>query len=68
MKNSYRSLHEPIKEQNELDGKIQEQEEGKSGLCFDSLKKLTIEIFRYHDIGASRFSFLLNHVVCQKLS
>ena len=42
-----------MKEANELSHQIDEIEQGESGYIFDSIKKLVVETYRYHDIRVS---------------
>ena len=49
-KNQYKELNEA----NELSDQIDDFEQGESGYIFDSLKELTVKMFRYHDKRASR--------------
>ena len=50
-KNQYEELHEA----DELNHQIDEFEQGESGYIFDSIKKLTVKMFKYHDIKASSY-------------
>ena len=58
IRNSYRNLFGPIREQNVFDDKLQEYEQRESGCSFDSILKLTIKYFWHHDRGASSYSTL----------
>ena len=49
----FKNQHEGLNEANELSHQIVEFEQGESGYLFDSRKKLTVKMFRYHDIRAS---------------
>ena len=51
--NRYKNLFGLKDERKELDAKIQEDEQGRSGFSFDSMMKLTFNFFKYHYIGAS---------------
>ena len=53
--NMFRNQHEEVNESNELNHEIDEFEQGESGYIFDGIKKSTVKMFRYHDIGASRY-------------
>ena len=44
-----------MNEANDLNNQIDEFEEGESGYTFDSITKLTIKMFRYHDKRASSY-------------
>ena len=57
--NKFKNQHEEVNEANELGHQIEEFEQGESGYIFDSLKKLTVKMFRYHDIRASSYCKLL---------
>ena len=53
LKNKFKNQHEEVNEDNELSHQIDEFEQGESGYIFDSIKKLTVKMFKYHDIRAS---------------
>ena len=53
--NEFKNQYEEVNEANELSHQINEFEEGESGYIFDSLKKLTVKMFKYHDIRASSY-------------
>ena len=53
--NNFKNQYEELNEANELSHKIDEFEEGESGYIFDSIKKLTVKMFKYHDIRASSY-------------
>ena len=53
--NRFKNQHEEVNEVNELSDQIDEFEQGESGYIFDSIKKLTVKMFRYHDIRASSY-------------
>ena len=53
--NKFKNQHEEVNEANELSHQIDEFEEGESGYLFDSIKKLTVKLFKYHDIRASTY-------------
>ena len=55
LKNRFKNQHERLNEANELSHQIDEFEQGESGYIFDSIKKLTVKMSRYHDIRASRY-------------
>ena len=47
--NKFKIQHEKVNEANELNHQIDEFEQKESGYIFDSIKKLTKKLFRYHD-------------------
>ena len=49
----FKNQYEELDEANELSHQIDEFEQGESGYIFDSIKKLTVKMFKYHDIRAS---------------
>ena len=53
--NMFKNQYEELNESNELSGQIDEFEQGESGYIFDSIKKLTVKMFKYHDIRASSY-------------
>ena len=53
--NTFMNQHEEVNEANELSHQIDEFEQGESGYIFGSIKKLTVKMFRYHDIRASSY-------------
>ena len=53
--NMFKNQYEEINESNELNHQIDEFEQGESGYKFDSIKKLTAKMFKYHDIRASSY-------------
>ena len=53
--NNFKNQHEEVNEVNELSDQIDQFEQGESGSIFDSIKKLTVKIFRYHDKRASSY-------------
>ena len=53
--NKFKNQHEEVNEANELNDLIDEFEQGESGYIFDSIKKLPVKMFRYHDIRASSY-------------
>ena len=53
--NKFKNQHEEVNESNELNHQIDEFEQGESGYIFESIKKLTVKMFRYHDIRASSY-------------
>ena len=53
--NNFKNQYEELNESNELSDQIDEFEQGESGYIFDSIKKLTIKMFEYHDIRASSY-------------
>ena len=53
--NMLKNQYEEINEANELNHQIDEFEQGESGYIFDSIKKFTVKMFKYHDIRASSY-------------
>ena len=53
--NKFKNQHEEVNEANEFNHQLHEFEQGESGYIFDSIKKLTAKMFRYHDIRASSY-------------
>ena len=53
--NRFKKQHEKVNEANKLNDLIDESEQGESGYIFDSIKKLTLKLFRYHNIRASSY-------------
>ena len=53
--NKFKNQHEEVNESNELNHQIDEFEQVESGYIFDSIKKLTVKMFKYHDIRASSY-------------
>ena len=53
--NNFKNQYEELNESNELNHQIDEFEQGESGYIFDSIKKLTVKMFKYHDIRASSY-------------
>ena len=53
--NMFKNQYEEINEANELSHKLVEFGEGESGYIFDTIKKLTVKMFKYHDIRASSY-------------
>ena len=53
--NMFKNQYEEVNEANELNHQIDEFEQGESGYIFDSIKKLTVKMFKYHDIRASSY-------------
>ena len=53
--NMFKNQYEELNEANELNHQIDEFEQGESGYIFDSIKKLTVKMFKYHDIRASSY-------------
>ena len=51
----FKNQHEILNEANELKDLIDEFEQGESGYIFDSIKKLTVKMFKYNDIRASSY-------------
>ena len=58
--NNFKNQYEELNEANELNHQIDEFEQGESGYIFDSIKKLTVKMFKYHDIRASSYCKLPN--------
>ena len=53
--NKFKNHYEEVNEANELNHQIDEFEQGEGGYIFDSIKKLTVKMFRYHDIRAPSY-------------
>ena len=53
--NNFKNQYEKLKEANALGHQLNEFEQGESGFIFDSIKKLTVKMFKYHDIRASSY-------------
>ena len=53
--NKFKNQYEEIREADELGHSLDEFEQGESGYIFDSIKKLTVKMFKYHDIRASSY-------------
>ena len=53
--NRFRNQHEEVNEANETNHQMDEFEQGKSGLILDTLEKITVKLFRYHDVRASSY-------------
>ena len=53
--NMFKNQYEETNEANELNHQIDEFEQGEIGCIFDSIKKLTVKMFKHHDIRASSF-------------
>ena len=53
--NKFKNHNEELNEANELNHQINEFEQGESGYIFDSMKKLTVKMFRYHDIRTTSY-------------
>ena len=51
----FKNQYEELNEANELKHQIDELEQGESGYIFDSIKKLTVKMFKHHDIRASSY-------------
>ena len=58
--NNFKNQYEELNEANELNHQTDEFEQGESGYIFDSIKKLTVKMFKYHDIRASSYCKLPN--------
>ena len=54
-KNRFKNQYEELKEAKELGHQMDEIERGESGYIFDSIKTLTVKMFKYHDIRASSY-------------
>ena len=50
--NKFKNQHEEVNEANELSDQIDDFEQAESGYIFDSIKKLAVKMFKYHDIRA----------------
>ena len=53
--NKFKNQYEELREADELSHQLDEFEQGESGYINDSIKKLTVKMFKYHDIRASIF-------------
>ena len=53
--NTFKSQYEELNEANEIGHQLDEFEQGEGGYIFDSIKKLTVKLFKYHDIRASSY-------------
>ena len=53
--NKFKNQYEELNEANELGHQLDEFEQGESGYIFDSIKKFTVKMFKYHDIRASSY-------------
>ena len=53
--NEFKNQFEEVNESNELSDQIDEFEQGESGYIIDSIKILTIKMFKYHDKRASSY-------------
>ena len=53
--NVFKNQYEELDESNELNHQIDEFEQGEIGYIFDSIKKLAVKMFKYHDIRASSY-------------
>ena len=53
--NMCKTQYEEINEANELNHQIDEFEQGESGYIFDSMKTITVKMFKYHDKRASSY-------------
>ena len=53
--NRFKNQYEEIQEADELGYSLDEFEQRESGYIFDSIKKLTVKMFKYHDIRASSY-------------
>ena len=53
--NMFKNQYEELNEANELSHQLDKFEEGESGYIFDSIKKITVKMFKYHDIRASSY-------------
>ena len=53
--NMFKNQYEELREADELGHNLDEFEQGESGYIFDSIKKLTVKMFKYHDIKASSY-------------
>ena len=53
--NKFKNQYEELNEANDLGQQLDEFEQGESGYIFDSIKKLTVKMFKYHDIRASSY-------------
>ena len=53
--NIFKNQYEELNEANELNHQKDEFEQGEIGYIIDSIKKLTVKMFKYHDIRASSY-------------
>ena len=53
--NNFKNQYEELDEANELGHQLDDFEQGEIGYIFDSIKKLTVKMFKYHDIRASSY-------------
>ena len=53
--NKFKNQYEEIREADELGHSLDEFEQGESGYIFDSIRKLTVKMFKYRDIRASSY-------------
>ena len=53
--NIFKNQYEEVNESIELSDQLDEFEQGESGYIFDSIQKLTVKMFKYHDIRASSY-------------
>ena len=53
--NKFENQNEELNEANEISHQMDEFEQGESGYIFDSIKKLRVKMFKYHDIRASSY-------------
>ena len=51
----FKNQQEEVNEANQLNHQIDAFEQGESGYISDSIKKLTVKMFRYHDVRASSY-------------
>ena len=51
----FKSQYEELNEANELGHQLEEFQQGESGYIFDSIKKLTVKMFKYFDMRASSY-------------
>ena len=51
----FKNQYEELNEANELGRQLDEFEQGENGYIFDNIKKLTVKMFKYHDIRASSY-------------
>ena len=53
--NKFKNQYEELNEANELGHQLDEFEQAESGYIFDSIKKLTVKMYKYQDIRASSY-------------
>ena len=53
--NNFKNQYEEIREADKLGHSLDEFEQGESGYIFDGIKKLTVKMFKNHDIRASSY-------------